>query len=109
MNNTPPEVLEKWRDEFIEWMQRKHSVKITFDGDSVSSSPINGRSQGRFVSFVAGVAWEVWKEARQSVRIELPEPYIYANSDGDGFEYIKPDQLKSAIESQGYRAEVKGG
>lgn len=84
MNNTPPEVIEKWQQEFIAWMQREHLVKITFDGDSIVVPPISGLRSGRSVPLVAGVAWKAWIEARQSCSCGSASPVTIRETDAAG-------------------------
>lgn len=86
---TNPEIIEKWRDEFLVWLKENHSTTAEFIDGELITRP----RQRRSVGLVAGVAWQAWKDSRESVEITLPWPVRSI----DGL------IVKKHIESQGYR------
>lgn len=89
MSSPSPEVLEKWRKELQQAMWN-------------SETPIG------LMTPVQAAQW-AFNKARQTAVIELPSVDEYwaggtLGYDGENYERA----VKHAIESQGYRAEVKG-
>lgn len=95
MTNTPPEVLEKWRKEFE-------------DGKAPQTIQRGKRNQDRYLLGVVQCQWEGFLHRCKTAVIELP-PHENAHNPYDGVqEYYQAQRLVKAIESQGYRVEVKG-
>lgn len=98
MTNTPPEVLEKWRQEFEIW----HMLKYGYLGCYEMSGIVYQRHD-------VESRWCTWKEARQTVVIELP------NADHILFDTKKQEKgfiaaieyVKELLEESGYSVEVK--
>lgn len=96
MNNTPPEVLEKWRKEFESWAH----------GDGYCVDKVI--ATGRYVHAYTAIAWKVWQAARQTAVIELSKPATKTDHFDDPVKYWRKSTVVQAIEPQGYRVEVNG-
>lgn len=89
MNNTPPEVIKKWRAEFEEAYSLINGEKTIRKNPSSYWDEKTQRS------------WSWFLFARQSVRIELPQDLIWEGIDAD--ECMDVSDIKASIESQGYK------
>lgn len=97
MSEASPEVLEQWRKEF-ETARMQENPYHNIDRDE----------HGQYVEIHTWVAWKYWVKARQSVVIELPKKWpLTLNPYHNIGRNCGLDACREAIESKGYRAEVK--
>ena len=83
---TNPEMIEKWRAEFIALLEKSQSYKPIF----------LHRADGVFLSDPVEAAWQGFLMARESVEIELLQSFTKT-----GAHMI--NQIVGHIEAQGYR------
>lgn len=97
-----PEVIEKWRDEFIVEMR-----KMGYDTGSVVDEYYKRNPHLRDPKIMDHY-FRVWVASRQSLIISHPndmkrvKEYAYIQGFNDAL-----DEFKAAIESQGYKVEIK--
>lgn len=86
---TPPEVIEKWREEFeIYCDSLEHKIPVVKNND------------GKYTFFSTRGLFDCWIAARQSLVIELPA----ATTLDAQFYFV---EMTRDIRTQGYRVEVK--
>lgn len=109
-NPLPPEIVAKWNQD---WNEFEPSITYRNDPDygmieffideklittwSYADDPHDALEEFR------NVVKTGFLMARQSQPpIKLPSVWVYANSDGDSFKYLKPEAVIESIEAQGY-------